>query len=617
MLALIALFGPNRGIRIPLGGELTIGRSPTANLQWVDAKVSREHCRLGTTDGNAWIEDLGSQNGTYVNGEAISTRITLHESDEIAIGDTLLVVAGSSIDVENARYGEGALLLADETQALGGSNVIQSDSPETAGPILTTLIRKLATAQDESAVAHAILDTIASELKPSCAVLLVHLAGAREPESKERLVPLAIRGAKDLPSISRTLLRFARNKGRGILIGDVQSYRELQGAKSLHRQAARTIMVVPFGFADSNRGGYIHVDRAAEQPFTSSQLSWLETLAHLASLRLTTHVQTTVAPAEEIVGEEPSYLEAMRMADAVARADSTVMIQGETGTGKEAVAHRIHERSRRHEGPFITINCGAISETLAESELFGHEKGAFTGATVSRLGAFENADGGTIFLDEIGELPLSQQVKLLRVLQDRMVVRVGSMLPRRVDVRVVTATHRDLEADVKSGRFREDLLFRLNVVQILVPPLRQRKRDIPLLTRTLLTRAANRLGVRVPELSNSAFEALATWDFPGNIRELGNVLERILVLRDPVDPSTIDANDVRAALGRDPSPMTDPPEGSGDETLAESVARLERRRIEAALRKARGVKLQAAKLLGISRPTLDKKISDLQIDIWT
>jgi transcriptional regulator with GAF, ATPase, and Fis domain len=348
---------------------------------------------------------------------------------------------------------------------------------------------------------------------------------------------------------------------------------------------------------------------------------WLEAVGHLVTLRLGERpVPAVAAMSEGPVGASPVFVAALSRATSAARVDSTVLLLGETGTGKEEVAHLIHTRSPRSRGPFVAVNCGAVSESLAESELFGHEKGAFTGATATRLGAFETADGGTLFLDEIGDLSPALQVKLLRVLQERAVVRVGASLPRQVDVRIVAATHRDLADDVKDRLFREDLYFRINVLAITLPPLRDRRDDVPLLARVLLDRVAGRLGLRSPGLTPEAEAALAAWEYPGNVRELSNVLERVLVLRDPRDPGSIDRDDVLAGLGH---PLRSPTVSVSASTqdahegrLADAVARLEKAKVEAALRRARGVKSHAARILGISRPTLDKKIADLAIDIW-
>jgi DNA-binding NtrC family response regulator len=267
----------------------------------------------------------------------------------------------------------------------------------------------------------------------------------------------------------------------------------------------------------------------------------------------------------------------------------------------------------------VVVNCGAIPEALAESELFGHEKGAFTGAVATRAGCVETADGGTLFLDEVGELPPPLQVKLLRVLQERAFSRVGSAIPRRVDLRVVAATHRDLDAEVRAGRFREDLFYRLAVIRIRLPPLRDRAEDVALLAPGLLSRIAMSMGRRSPGLDDAALAALGRWRWPGNVRELGNVIERALVLRAPDAVGPLAASEILAALGDSPGGAA----GSGNAAeagegapLADKVAALERAEIEAALRRARGVKSRAAEALGLSRPTLDKKIADLGIDLW-
>jgi transcriptional regulator with PAS, ATPase and Fis domain len=295
----------------------------------------------------------------------------------------------------------------------------------------------------------------------------------------------------------------------------------------------------------------------------------------------------------------------------VAATTSTVLITGESGTGKEEIARHIHRKSPRAGAPFIAVNCGAIPEGIAESELFGHERGAFTGATTARPGKIEAADGGTLFLDEVGELPAALQVKLLRVLQERAFCRVGSTVLRRVDARVVAATHRDLEAAIKERRFREDLYYRLAVLRIHLAPLRERPDDLEPLARALLARLAAHLGRRPAALDARALDLLARWPWPGNVRELANVLERALVLRPADATGPLSAEEIALALGEPPEAAR--PAGA---SLADKVAALERAEIESALRRARGVKSRAAQALGLSRPTLDKKIAELGIDLW-
>jgi transcriptional regulator with GAF, ATPase, and Fis domain len=231
----------------------------------------------------------------------------------------------------------------------------------------------------------------------------------------------------------------------------------------------------------------------------------------------------------EIVTRSAKMLEVLRVAEVVAATPATVLVTGETGTGKELLARWIHSRSARRAGPFVAVNCGAIPETLLETELFGHEKGAFTSALTARAGKFEQADGGTIFLDEVGDMSPAMQVKLLRVLQEKTVERVGGSRPVRVDVRVIAATNRDLKAAVREGKFREDLYYRLAVVPLELPPLRERREDIPLLAQHLMGRVREQLVVDV-SLSRDALAVLETHSWPGNVRELENVLVRAAIM---------------------------------------------------------------------------------------
>jgi transcriptional regulator with GAF, ATPase, and Fis domain len=233
---------------------------------------------------------------------------------------------------------------------------------------------------------------------------------------------------------------------------------------------------------------------------------------------------------EEIVGRTPALQRALARVEQVAATDSTVLILGETGTGKELIARAIHAHSGRRDRPMVSVNCGAISPGLVESELFGHERGAFTGALSRKIGRFELADGGTLFLDEIGDLPLELQVKLLRVLQEGEIQRVGGTQPIKVDVRVVAATHHDLEQAVAAGRFRADLYYRLNVFPIQVPPLRERRDDIPTLVRHFVLKYAARMGRQIDHVSKKTLDALTTYHWPGNIRELANIVERSVIV---------------------------------------------------------------------------------------
>ena len=310
---------------------------------------------------------------------------------------------------------------------------------------------------------------------------------------------------------------------------------------------------------------------------------------------------------EEIVGSSPALQRVLSQVKKVANTDATVLILGETGTGKELLARAIHKRSRRAGGAFILVNCAAIPPSLIASELFGHEKGAFTGALQRRLGRFEAADGGTIFLDEIGELPAESQVTLLRVLQEREIERVGSSHPIPVDVRVLAATNQDLDAAVEIGKFREDLYYRLNVVPILMPPLRERVEDIPILAEYLVDRYAKQLGKNIRNIEKRTLQLLQSYDWPGNVRELQNVIERAVVLVEgetfAIDPSWLTNKRSKTTNGN-ARPVT---------TLANGEKEL----IEAALKESEGRisgPRGAAAKLGIPRQTLEWKIRALKID---
>jgi two-component system response regulator PilR (NtrC family) len=421
-------------------------------------------------------------------------------------------------------------------------------------------------------------------------------------------------------SVSRTVLDLAARQRRALAIQDAVEDRDLQQARSVARHQLRAVGVAPV-LTDQGVIGFLHADRPSPA-YGPADAAVLESFAALFALRASLRDGEAAGagaaaaaadgePSAAPAGVSPSWREALRVAAAAAPTASTVLVTGESGTGKEEIARLIHRLGARAAGPFVAVNCGAIAEGLAESELFGHERGAFTGAGAARPGKVEAADGGTLFLDEVGELSSAMQVRLLRVLQERAFCRVGSTVLRRVDLRVVAATHRDLSAAVKERRFREDLYYRLAVIRVHLAPLRERPEDVEPLARALLARLAAQLGRRDPGIDERALGLLRGWPWPGNVRELGNVLERALVLRAPAASGALGAEEIAVALGEPPS---GPAKAAG--SLADKVAAVERAEIEAALRRARGVKSRAAEALGLSRPTLDKRIADLGIDLW-
>ncbi len=376
--------------------------------------------------------------------------------------------------------------------------------------------------------------------------------------------------------------------------------------------------------------GYASVDTAVQAlrlgafDYLTKPCKWAELevlLNRLAERRdlanKTTALETRLKAAEGVallIGDTPAMQQVRRLIETIAPTDATVMILGETGTGKELVVRSLHEKSKRAERAFIPVNCGALPENLVESELFGHRKGAFTGADTNRKGLFEVANGGTLFLDEVGELDKSVQVKLLRFLESGEIRRVGENEPFRVDVRVLCATNRDLRDMVANELFREDLFFRLNTFEIYLPPLRERRHDISALAKHLLTRLASRRGLTESVMSTESIDLLMAHEWPGNIRELANVIERATILagNGPIQPEHLPTQlpSRNKAHANNPSPIASPhfqiPDGNP--TLRD----IEMKYIQTILEKHNGNKPAASRELGISLKTLYNKINQLQ-----
>ncbi|ACS81036.1 sigma-54 interaction domain-containing protein [Maridesulfovibrio salexigens] len=331
-----------------------------------------------------------------------------------------------------------------------------------------------------------------------------------------------------------------------------------------------------------------------------------------------------------IIGNSPALKEVFAILAKVAPTDSTVLVTGESGTGKELLVRALHRNSKRKEKPFVPVNCGAIPKELLESELFGHEKGAFTHAVRSRPGRFELADGGTIFLDEIGEMDLSLQVKILRVLQEKEIERVGGTSIKKVDVRIVAATNRDLEVEVAAGRFREDLFYRLNVIPMHLPPLRERGGDVLLLAKHFLGRFSEDKDMEQLRIQSDAADMLVSYTWPGNVRELENFMERMCILcdDDEIVPDDLPEK-IWKDVGKEPKkkvaelmqpvgfnwPTLSDMEEQGANGLKDFLEKVEDRLMIEALEKAGGVKNKAAELLGVKRTTLIEKIKKRNLEV--
>ena len=361
------------------------------------------------------------------------------------------------------------------------------------------------------------------------------------------------------------------------------------------------------------RGAYDFVAK----PFGTSELRALvhkafEKRALVAENRQL-HARLDRERPKDLLGRSEPMRRIMDLVQRIANSKSTVLVTGESGTGKERIARAIHELSDRHDKPFLVVNCGAIPETLLESELFGHDKGAFTGATRSTLGIFREAEGGTVLLDEVGELPLQMQVKLLRVLQERKVRGVGATTEASVDVRVLAATNRVVEEDVKAGKFRQDLYYRLNVIRVEVPALRERREDVPELAEHLLRRCAAEHKKEIRGFSADALRALDAYDFPGNVRELENIIERAVALATGPLIGLGDMPREVSGMSAQPTPSLVglPEEGCN---LDEVMGEVERRLIMQALDRTGGVRTSASKLLGITLRSLRYRLQKQGVD---
>jgi two-component system response regulator AtoC len=337
----------------------------------------------------------------------------------------------------------------------------------------------------------------------------------------------------------------------------------------------------------------------------------LKNLVEAQNFRTLQEMEERLPQERAFIGESIQIRKIKDTIARIAQTNSSVLITGESGTGKEVVARTIHEQSPVSSGPFVAINIGGVPENLLESELFGYEKGAFTGANARKIGMFELANGGTLFLDEIGDMPFSLQVKILRVLQERSITRLGGTEPLPINARIICATNKDLEQMVRDGKFREDLFFRLNVVRIHIPPLRERKEDIPLLAAWIIKKLNANMGRHFSGLTPEAMDKLKSYDFYGNIRELENILERAAIFSDG-DLITDDNIELR---GEDLRPASAKGTESSADAEGMSLKEIEKQTIEKALRRWEGNRTRAAKELGITRRTLITKIEEYDLDV--
>ena len=618
-----------------------IGRAPNNDLVLSDTVVSGEHARITSHGDELVLEDLGSTNGTWLlRGEAQLAldedrrSVTLQSGDQIALGG--LDAEGVRVRVELTPEPDTLqVALVRPLSELGGSAALATSDDRLR--LLVQALREVVSHDGVANVVTGIADA-ALLLVPRATHATVVLHQEQESGSKSSaMVPVItrVRGpdgprAPEAPvRVTRSVVRKVVAERAAVLAADAPS--ETFSSESLLGASIRSTIGVPL-WKDEQILGVLQLDnRDAPAMFEARDVDALGALAVSASLAIANAeliARLSAARAElrkenqylrgrerarsgevQIIGESRAMGELLRQLDKVVDTRVSVLIEGETGTGKELIASSVHYRSKRKDKLFVAQNCAAFPENLLESELFGHKRGAFTGATDEKKGLFEIADGGTLFLDELGEMPLALQAKLLRALQEGEIRPIGSTVSKQVNVRIVAATNRNLEAEVKAGRFREDLYYRLKVFPIRVPPLRERRDDVAPLAKFFLERYSREMGKSVPGFAQETLEILSAYDFPGNVRELENEVQRLVIQAD--DGSFLTPELLSPRVRQIESVLLSA--GAAKGSLKEMVDQVERHILIEALRDHGNNKTAAAKTLGITREGLHKKLKQLGI----
>ncbi|HLK34412.1 MAG TPA: sigma 54-interacting transcriptional regulator [Terriglobales bacterium] len=628
---LVAIAGPVNGTTFEIeGAEACIGRDAGNQVCVPSAWVSRRHCMLHVEGSTVLVEDLGSRNGTFVNGLPVN-RQELRPGDVLTVGDCSFrfvtqTEVGSEMQSAPVQLGESQTsffaphwLPPGDAQYLHGEAIAVGVDTRTLRDLtaLLTIASKIASLENSESLYWQLLGMIL-EIIPAERGAIV-LSGNTPEDLSPAFAWDRVAGPAQPVQVSRTVVRQVIERKSALMVNDVGAEAELQEARSLSGQQVRSFLCAPL-LAEERVLGVIYLDSTAAAPgFDAQHLQMLNAIAGIAALasqrvwrleglqRENQRLQADLKIEHNLVGESPALRRALEMIAKIAPSDSTVLLCGESGTGKELAARALHRASPREQKPFIAINCAAIPETLLESELFGYEKGAFTGATGQKKGQFEMANGGSVFLDEIGELAPALQAKLLRVLQQREFVRLGGTQPIHVDVRLIAATNQDLRAASDAGRFRRDLFFRLNVVTVTMPALRDREEDIPLLANYFLARCSRRCRRRVLGISPQAMQCLQKYDWPGNVRELENAIEHAILLG---SSDTIMPEDLPEIIV----------EGQALEEAGETfggyhaaLRELKKKLITQAFQQAGGNYTEAARLLGVHPNYLHRLIRNLNL----
>jgi transcriptional regulator with GAF, ATPase, and Fis domain len=601
----------------------TVGRALGNDVAIPSRGLAETHAQLLFDGRDFNLEEVDKQGEILINGKK-KRRARLVHGDRVTLGDVEL--AFSIFDEPRkvtrpdgpgeAPAGQGASRVSSisETQ-------LHLTNQQLAGlRKLYEFSEKLMTTNEIDRLLEAMLDAVIEVTGAEKGLILLNDDAFADAHSEAKPDPSSgrkgpvVRVSRNLKkeaiadtggAISDSIVRKVLETGRPVIVSDALSDSQFKASESVLALQLSSVMCAPLMWQGHSQGVlYVGNDRV-KGLFERSQLDVLSIFGSQASLILENALLLSALRADkeklvaelkdkrfgEIIGTCPSMMDVFRKLQKVATTDISVLITGETGTGKELIAREIHRRSNRASGPFVVINCGAIPENLIESELFGHVRGAFTGAVASRPGKFQVAAGGTLFLDEIGELPINLQVKLLRALQERVVFRVGDSKPEKVDIRVVAATNRVLEDEIAAGRFREDLYYRLNVVNIYLPPLRERGDDVIILAKALLSKHAEELGSHVQGFTPQALAAIKRNEWPGNIRQLENRIKKALVMceKSLLAPEDLD-------LGKDAETTILPLEKAKEEFQRKYVLEI--------LERNSGNRTQTARDLGVDPRTI-------------
>jgi transcriptional regulator with GAF, ATPase, and Fis domain len=622
---LIAINGSKKGTTFPLtADQITIGRESASVVSLNHASVSRRHCVIEREGDSFKIRDLDSSNGTFVNGQPVNEKM-LNHADQVRVGSIALLflieetedtTSGHLVRFDDSQpINESAKQLRPESLLHQTEVVVDLSEHERLTRDLGVLVKigtRINRLRRTQELVREILDSIFDVVPVDRGAILlsqaekefslIHGKHRREQATEVR--------------VSRTVVEHVLREGIAILTNDIATSESLSMAESLVAAQISSLICVPLIVFDKTLG-VIYLDTS--DPiirFDEAHLQLVVAIAGMAAVSIenarqlewlegeNSRLRSTLAIEHNMIGESAAMREVYNFIQRVAPARSAVLICGESGTGKELAANAIHNNSPRAAQPFVAINCAALTETLLESELFGHEKGAFTGAITRKEGKLEVANRGTVFLDEIGEMPLPMQSRLLRFLQDHKIEHVGGTRSIDLDVRVIAATNRDLEAAIKSGTFRQDLYHRLNVVKITMPSLHERREDIPLLASYFAEKYSNECKRPVNGITPEARAVLQNYDWPGNVRELQNAIERAIVLG---SSDLIGIDDL-------PRRVADSAENANNEaTYYEAINDAKRQIVLNALEQSKGNYTEAAKALGIHPNNLHRIIRTLDL----